>query len=266
LPSHPPPSSPKPASAQSESVVVSGAQLSYAGKLLFDELDVTLQAGACTCLLGPSGVGKTSLLRVIAGLESLEGSGSVESGHGQPLAGRIAYMAQQDLLLPWLDVLCNVVHGARLRGEAPDLDRARDLLERVGLADRANDRPATLSGGMRQRVALARTLMEDRPIVLMDEPYSALDAITRLRLQELGASLLRGRTILLVTHDPLEALRLGHKIFVMAGRPARLVEAAAPPGETPRDAADPVVLERHADLIRQLTAAGARLDQADGQA
>ncbi len=117
--------------------------------------------------------------------------------------------------------------------------------------------PATLSGGQRQRAALARTLMEGRPVVLMDEPFSAVDAITRARLQELAARLLRGRTVLLVTHDPLEALRLGHRIHVMAGRPALLGAAMEPPEETPRDATDPSLRELHLELLAQLGAAAA---------
>ena len=103
----------------------------------------------------------------------------------------------------------------------PNLRRARELLDRIGLGAWADDLPAVCSAGMRQSAALARTLLEDRPMVLMDEPFSALDAITRVRLQTLAAELLVGRTVLLVTHDPLEALRLGHDVHVMSGRPAR---------------------------------------------
>ena len=157
--------------------------------------------------------------------------------------------------MPWLTVIENVVIGSRLRGESPDYQRARDLLASVGLADRADDYPSALSGGMRQRTALIRTLMEDRPLVLMDEPFSALDAITRLRLQSLAAELLRGRTVLLVTHDPLEALRLGDRIHVMAGRPARIDQALTPAGATPRDPADPALLALQAELLIRLTAA-----------
>ena len=129
------------------------------------------------------------------------------------------------------------------------------MLDRVGLGAEADALPHTLSGGMRQRVALARTLMEDRPIVLMDEPFSALDAITRIRLQELAAGLLAGRTVLLVTHDPLEALRLGDRIYVMAGRPASLHSAPAPDGPPPRKPRDRSLQAMHAELLERLTAA-----------
>jgi putative hydroxymethylpyrimidine transport system ATP-binding protein len=108
---------------------------------------------------------------------------------------------------------------------------------------------------MRQRAALARTLMEDRPVVLMDEPFSALDAITRYRLQDAAAKLLAGRTVMLVTHDPLEALRLGHRIHVMAGRPARLDDALGPSGDPPRDPRDPEILKLQAELLTRLVSA-----------
>ncbi len=235
--------------------------LDYEGRALFHGLDLVLAAGRTTCLLGPSGVGKSSLLRVIAGLAETA-SGRVNDAKGMPLAGRIAYMAQQDLLFPWLSALDNVMAGPRLRGErgAGLTERARELLERVGLAGHEDDRPAKLSGGMRQRVALARTLMERRPVVLMDEPFASLDAITRYELQELAAELLARRTVLLVTHDPLEALRLGHRIHVMAGRPASIDKALEPAGLPPREPDEPHLLALQAELLKRLAHArgGAR--------
>jgi putative hydroxymethylpyrimidine transport system ATP-binding protein len=115
---------------------------------------------------------------------------------------------------------------------------------------------------MRQRVALARTLMEDRPVVLMDEPFSALDAVTRFRLQDLAAELLAGRTVLLVTHSPEEAVRLGHRLHVLSGEPARPSAPLAPRGAPPRDPADPAVLALEAELLRELTTSAARLREA----
>jgi putative hydroxymethylpyrimidine transport system ATP-binding protein len=233
---------------------LSDARLSYSGRVLFDGLDLELPAGSTTCLLGPSGVGKTSLLRLVAGLDAAA-EGTVSDDDGKSLHGRIAYMAQQDLLLPWLSVCANVTLGARLRagGLHPSkTDKALELLRRVGLQHAADFRPARLSGGMRQRVALARTLMEDRPVVLMDEPFSALDAITRLDLQEMAAQLLRDRTVLLVTHDPLEALRIGHRIHVMSGRPARLDAPLTPSGAPPRQESDPELLELQGELLKRL--------------
>lgn len=235
-------------------VRVEGARLAYGGALLFDRLSLVLPAGQTECLLGPSGVGKSSLLRLIAGLAH-GAEGRVVDGDGRDLAGRVAYMAQRDLLLPWLSVLDNLLLGDRLRGRSPRRARALALLEEVGLAARADALPAALSGGMRQRTALARTLMEDKPVVLMDEPFSSLDAITRFALQDLAARLLAGRTVLLVTHDPLEALRLGHQVRVLAGRPARLGQAIEPAGTPPRDPAESGLLDLQAELLRRLTAA-----------
>ena len=239
------------------SVHISRADLRFAGKRVFQGLNLTLDGGRWTCLLGPSGVGKSSLLRLIAGLTPDGGElhGTVLAGDGQPLADRVAYMAQQDLLLPWASVLDNVLIGPVLRhGKPTDADRGRavSILERVGLAGEAAALPATLSGGMRQRAALARTFFEDRPIVLMDEPFSALDAITRRRLQDLAVALLRGRTVLLVTHDPLEALRVGDRIVTLSGSPAALGAAVTPSGQAPRSEADPTLWAMHTDLLTRL--------------
>ena len=191
------------------------------GQVLFNA-DIQLPGGQWTCLLGRSGVGKSTILRLILDLETGgQFAGSITATDGEALAGRISYMAQSDLLLPWLSVLENVCIGARLRGETPDTTRAADLLARVGLSEHAENKPNTLSGGMRQRAALARTLFEDRPVVFLDEPFSALDAGTRADMQELAAEVLHGRTVLLVTHDPSEATRLAHQIIIMSAQDAQ---------------------------------------------
>ncbi len=242
------------------SVQVSAASFAFAGQPLFEDLSFTLPAERWTCLLGPSGVGKTTLLRLIAGLADLDPGSEVECGDGGSARGRIAYMAQQDLLLPWLSVTENVLLGSRLRGRPAGADeraQAGALIAQVGLSAAADQLPQTLSGGMRQRAALARTLMEDRPIVLMDEPFSGVDPITRYRLQALAAELLAGRTVLLVTHDALEALRLGHEIRVLAGRPAHLDDPLRPAGEPPRDVGDTELLALQGDLLKRLAAADA---------
>ena len=242
------------------SIAIDAARVAFDGVALFEDLHVTLPAGRWTCLLGESGVGKSTLLRVVTGLLPPDSDVTVACDDGMPLAGRCAYMAQQDLLLPWASVLDNVTLGERLRlgrARAATIERARALLDRVGLAESTDALPATLSGGMRQRAALVRTLMEDRPVVLMDEPFSALDAITRVRLQELAADLLRGRTVLLVTHDPLEALRLGDRIHVLLGRPARLAAPMEMTGATPRALHDATLLSSQADLLVRLSGSGA---------
>jgi putative hydroxymethylpyrimidine transport system ATP-binding protein len=244
-----------PASASVFDIDIRAAGVAFDGVPLFERLDLRLPAGRTTCLLGPSGVGKSTLLRLVAGLAPAAPGTQVAAGDGAPLVGRIAWMAQQDLLCPWLDVADNVLLGSRLRGERPDRDKAAALIDAVGLADKRAAMPATLSGGQRQRVALARTLMEDRPVVLMDEPFGALDSITRWRLQELAARLLAGRTVVLVTHDPREALRLGHEIRVISGRPATLGAPMAPAGTAPRALDDPAMLTLETRLIAELAGA-----------
>ena len=163
-------------------------------------------------------------------------------------------MAQQDLLMPWLTVIENVTFGDRLRGISDPVryGLAHELIDRVGLRDYAHELPIKLSGGMRQRVALARTLLENRTVVLMDEPFSSLDVITRLRLQEMAADLLSDRTVLLVTHDPLEALRLCNHIHLMSGRPVKIEQIAELTNPSPRDIKDQTVLAYQADLLSRM--------------
>lgn len=243
-----------------------GGRVAFNGDDIFHDLDLMLRANSITCLLGPSGVGKSTLLRYLAGLVDGEAGGDIACSDGRPLLGRVAYMAQQDLLLPWRSVRENVVLGAVLRNERPDLARADALIAKVGLSDAAHLRPAELSGGMKQRAALARTLMEDRPVVLMDEPFSALDPLNRMRLQDLAARVLRGKTVLLVTHDPLEALRIGDRVHVLRGTPAVLSDAILPAGSIPRDVTDPEILRHQAELLRQLGATAEELNRAEGTA
>lgn len=221
------------------------------GARLFGPIDVQLPAGQWTCILGRSGVGKSTLLRLISGATSSgEFDGDITTSDGTALATRVSVMAQSDLLLPWLTVLENTVLGALLRGEAPDFDRAENMLNRVGLADHMQKKPRILSGGMRQRTALARTLMEDRPVALLDEPFSALDASTRADMQELAAEVLLDKTVLLVTHDPAEAVRLGHQIIVLTPDAA---QAWSPPDLPPiRDQYAPATVECQAALLAHL--------------
>ena len=186
------------------------------GHAVFSKLSLRLKGQSWHCILGRSGVGKTTLLRLIAGLDAPQG-GRITDDCERPLSAQVSYMSQDDGLLPWLSVVENVQLGPRLRRESTPTTHARaiDLLSQVDLLPWADATTDQLSGGMRQRVALARTLLEDRPIVLMDEPFSRLDAITRDELQVLSTRLLQGRTVVLVTHDPHEALRLGHTIHVL---------------------------------------------------
>ncbi len=221
------------------------------GAPLFRPLTLTLASGQWTCLLGGSGVGKTTVLRLIAGLETgADFEGKITASDGQSVPDRVAYMAQDDLLLPWASVLQNVSLGGRLRGETVDVDRRDRLIERMRLQDHKAKKPSELSGGQRQRVALARTLMEDRPIVLLDEPFSALDAKTRADMQDLATEALQGRTVLLVTHDPGEAARLGQSIMVMTAQ--GLTPCDPPSAPAPRHVDDLETLETQGALLRLL--------------
>ncbi|MFV0334527.1 MAG: ABC transporter ATP-binding protein [Tropicimonas sp.] len=216
----------------------------FGAEPLFPPVTLEIGAGGWSCLLGPSGCGKSTILRLIAGLETgVSFDGRIAAGDGLPLAGRVAYMAQTDLLLPWLDVTGNVTLGARLRGQAPDRAAARALIARLGLEAHAGKRPAQLSGGQRQRVALARTLMEDRPVVLLDEPFSALDARLRAEMQELAAEHLAGRSVLLVTHDPGEAARLGERVFLLDEHGMREAPPPALPALRPADAPETLAFQ-----------------------
>lgn len=191
---------------------------SIGGEHIFGPLAAGFPAARWTSLLGASGTGKSTLLRLLAGLsEGLTFEGHITCDDGQPLGPRTILMQQADLLLPWASVIENVMIGAALRGQAPQEAKARALIADVGLAGLEGRKPSQLSGGQRQRVALARTLAEDRPVVLLDEPFSALDPGTRRQMQDLALRLLRGRTVVLVTHDPLEAARLGDWIMLMTG-------------------------------------------------
>lgn len=228
-------------------------ELSFGAEKVFGPLALQAEAGRWTAILGRSGSGKTSLLRAVAGLIAPPAfRGAVSATDGAPLAGRLAWMAQSDLLLPWSSARENVALGPRLRDRLVDWRDVDAALAAVGLADKAEARPDQLSGGQRQRVALARTLLEDRPVILLDEPFSALDAATRAELQELFWERLRGRTVLLVTHDPLEAARLAHRLLLLSGGGLSEVETDGAPL---RDAEAPETIAAAAALTRRLRAA-----------
>ncbi|NUT59174.1 MAG: ABC transporter ATP-binding protein [Agromyces sp.] len=191
-----------------------------AGPLVLDDVNLSITAGEFVCLLGASGCGKSTLLNLIAGLDQPT-TGSIET----PSEGS-AVMFQESALMPWLTARTNVELALRLRGvpRAARRGQALELLDVVNLADAAEKRPHELSGGMRQRVALARALAQDRPVLLMDEPFAALDAITRDLLHEELERVWRqtGRTIVFVTHNVREAARLGQRVVLLSSRPGRV--------------------------------------------
>jgi putative hydroxymethylpyrimidine transport system ATP-binding protein len=239
---------------EAPSINFTNVSLSLGDKPLFDKLSMTIEGGRCTCILGPSGCGKSTLLRMISHTTTLVYQGTIRIGSHTAGEGKIAWMSQNDLLLPWLSLLDNVLLGAKLRKEESSLHRAkaRALLREAGLVEYEDALPDTLSGGMRQRGALLRTLMEERPVLLMDEPFSALDALARMKLQNLSAKLTHKSTVLLVTHDPMEALRMGHKVLVLSNRPTQVKSVVSLAGTPPRNVDDAQIQAHFSGLLGQL--------------
>jgi NitT/TauT family transport system ATP-binding protein len=203
----------------------------YVGKrgafLAVEHISLQVGQGEFVSLIGPSGCGKTTLLSLISGL-MLPSAGTVKVG-GELIekpSPKVGYMLQQDYLFPWRTILENATLGLELMGRLNDRTKrfALELLEEMDLADQANRYPHQLSGGMRQRVALVRTLATEPEILLLDEPFSALDYQTKLQLEELVAETLRarGKTAVLVTHDITEAIAMSDRVAVLEPRPGRI--------------------------------------------
>jgi NitT/TauT family transport system ATP-binding protein len=198
------------------------------------DIDLVVSAHDFLVLLGPSGCGKSTLLRLIAGLEA-PSTGTLRWTGPAPAAGEIGYVFQDPTLMPWATSLQNVSLPLRLRRSADAEARARAALAQVGLADFANARPKTLSGGMRMRVSIARALVTGPRLLLMDEPFAALDEFTRHRLQDECLALTKnlGCTTVFVTHSLYEAATLASRVVLMSPRPGRIAAefAGATDGE-----------------------------------
>ena len=216
------------------------------------DVSLSVAEGEFAALLGPSGCGKSTLLNIVAGLDQAD-AGEVLVG-GEPLPaterlGAFGYMPQQDLLFPWRSVLDNVALGLEISGldKAEARDRATGHFERFGLAGFERRRPSELSGGMRQRAAFLRTYLLGRPFLLLDEPFGALDAITRAELQGWLAAAWSdfGGSALLVTHDPHEAVALADRVFLMTPRPGRIAAEFEVDLPRPRTAASSRSPEAH---------------------
>lgn len=206
--------------------------------------DVVFRSGTTTALVGPSGCGKSTILRMVAGLE-LPTEGAIQIAGETPRSvsrrGALSVAFQDPSLLPWRTVRSNVALARRLARQAPDPEAVDDLIARVGLAGFEDKRPAALSGGMRQRAAIARCLVTEPRLLLLDEPFGAVDELTRRRLNIELPQLWerRGATTLLVTHSVSEAVLLSDRILVLSARPARIVADFEVPLDRPR----------HADMI-----------------
>jgi len=221
--------------------------------LAIERLDLDVKAGEFVCLVGASGCGKSTLLSMVSGLEPLTAGRITVTGDHRP-----ALMFQEAALFPWLTVRKNVELALKLNGVARKErePQARELLATVHLADFADKRPHELSGGMRQRVALARTLAMRTPVLLMDEPFGALDAMTRDILHDEIERIWRERdlTVLFVTHNVREAARLGDRIVLLSSRPGRVVEEYPVDIARPRRIDSPEVAELSAAVTDQLRA------------
>ncbi len=197
--------------------------------LAVDHVSLSLQPGEFVSLVGPSGCGKTTILNLLTGLLSDAHDGDVRVLGKAPHAGNpdIAYMLARDSLLPWRTAFGNAAYGMEIRNvpRAVREARARDLLEQVGLRDFRDTYPRALSHGMRQRCALARTFALDSPVFFMDEPFGALDAQTKLQLEDVLMNLWSAakKTVVFVTHDLAEAVGLSDRVIVMSARPGRIV-------------------------------------------
>jgi sulfonate transport system ATP-binding protein len=223
-------------------VRVRGLSRAFAGRTVLDRVDLDIEPGEFVALLGRSGSGKSTLLRILAGLDL-----GYTGGLTTPRTVAVAF--QDPRLLPWKRVRANVTLG--LRGPAPD-DRARAVLAEVGLTERADAWPNTLSGGEAQRAALARALVRDPALLLLDEPFAALDALTRLAMHDLVLHLWQRRRpgVLLVTHDVDEAVSLADRVLVLAG--GRFVVNRAVELDRPRDRGTPGFAALRRDLLTAL--------------
>jgi NitT/TauT family transport system ATP-binding protein len=207
------------------------------GRRVLDGVDLRVEAGGRVAIVGRSGTGKSTLLSIVSGLDPADG-GTIAVNGAASDAGRLeqcALMPQRDCLLPWRTALENAAIALENKGlsRRAARERALPLFARLGLAGAEHLRPAKLSGGMRQRVAFARTLLADKPVLLLDEPFGALDAITRAELQQWLAGVLdlEPRTVLLVTHDVEEALLLADRVLVLgAGRVVLELDVDVPRG------------------------------------
>jgi ABC-type nitrate/sulfonate/bicarbonate transport system ATPase subunit len=193
-----------------------------------ERVSLRVQPHEFVSVIGPSGSGKSTLFNLVAGLERADtGSIAINGAEVSGKQGLVAYMPQRDALLPWRSVLDNAVLATEVqRGDvAAARQEARDMLEAFGLAGFGESLPAALSGGMRQRAALLRTVLWKKPVMLLDEPFGALDAITRAQLQQwlLGLWARLDRTVVLVTHDVDEAILLSDRVYVLTARPGRVV-------------------------------------------
>ena len=239
-------------------LAAAGVAKSYGDLSVLGQVDLTVAAGEIVAVLGPSGCGKSTLLRVLAGLEAPD-RGRVEE-NGQLVRGpspERPMVVQGATLFPWLSLRDNLEWGPRALGNGRAGAIVDELLDATGLTAAADQLPRQLSGGMRQRAAIAQVLANSPPLLLLDEPFGALDAQTRLRMQEwlIGLRAERATATLLVTHDVEEALLLGHRLLRLSHRPATVVQELTVDLPAPRGRAtlaDPRFVELKAGVLAEV--------------
>lgn len=215
-----------------------------------DNISLSIEEGEFVSIIGPSGCGKSTILSIISRLmKHTEGTIKLNNEAINDSSLNIGYMLQQDYLFPWKTIIDNVLLGPKINDSLDNeiMDKAKELLNEVELSHTENDYPEELSGGMRQRIALVRTLITNPDILLFDEPFSALDYVTRLRLENLVAKLMKtyNKTAILVTHDIAEAISMSDKIFLMKANPGEIAKTFIVPEAIRKEV--PFYVRRHPD-------------------
>ena len=239
---------PRPVQSEHAGVTLSGVAKAFGAVHALDDVSLRAEPRETLAVVGPSGCGKSTLLELVCGLQEAD-AGTVD-------AAPAALMPQRDGLLPWLSALDNAGLALRVAGrpKAEARAAAHEHFEAFGLEGFEHTRPAELSGGMRQRVAFLRTLLAGRPVLCLDEPFGALDALTRAQLQRWleGALVREPRTVILVTHDVEEAVLLADRIVLLSPRPGRVVADLTVDLPRPRERTDPAVVELRERALRAL--------------
>jgi len=226
-------------------LIVEGLKKSYGSLKVLDGVTFSVDEGEFLCIIGESGCGKTTILKIMAGIEKAD-SGRIVFDSG----GGIGFVFQDDRLLPWKTVYENVMFAVKATGLEVNTQAVREIIDLVGLSGFEDYYPKQLSGGMRQRVGIARALAVQPDLLLMDEPFASLDARTRERMQEELLRIVGGKTVVFVTHSIDEALFLADRIVIFSPRPARVVRTVEVGLPKPRDRASQEFAELRGELYR----------------